>query len=99
MDGSYNESGTKLACLLAQAKRSPGGLTAEVFEYLVRAVWEVIDTRTDLEAVERQLREYLHEYQGLDLTVAVSRVLLGATDVQGTCIFAGNRVTHTVHLW
>ncbi len=99
MDGSYNEAGKPVACVLAEAERSPCGLTHTVFESLVRSVWGMNVVTKDAEALQSALEERLAPLGGLEISVKASRLLAGALDVTGKFCYAGKPVTHTVHLW
>ena len=99
MDGSYSEAGKPVACVLAEAERGGHGLTHDVFESLVRTVWEMNKNNHDVEALQAALEERLDALGGLEISVKASRLLSGALDVTGQFCYSGAKVTHTVHLW
>ncbi len=99
MDGSYNQTAGKLAGVLALAERSGHGLTHQVFESLVRTVWEMTKNNHDAEALQAELQDNLGSLGGLQFSVKTSRLLSGALDVTGQFCYSGAKVTHTVHLW
>ncbi len=94
MDGSFNEGRTKLACMLADAERDGRGLTHQVFESLVRTVWEVNQKGQDAETFKTVLHENFSSLGGLDFSVKTSRFFSGAINVTGQFCCAGATVSH-----